>query len=152
MFAYTEFELSGEPMAESLGLDLDTLDPNAINQPTKFDYTAGIESYEYSEEAMYALNYQSKMGPHLVNGLLNEKRGGSMESLAKRFIQLTQATGNSPEILPLNMHPTALPYISGMPEFGQEIDMTVVSFNNAAPNAAGLNTLSIPSSDQESVL
>lgn len=127
MFAYTEFELSGEPMAESLGLDLDTLDPNAINQPTKFDYTAGIESYEYSEEAMYALNYQSKMGPHLVNGLLNEKRGGSMESLAKRFIQLTQATGNSPEILPLNMHPTALPYISGMPEFGQEIDMTVVN-------------------------
>ena len=114
-------------MAESLGLDLDTLDPNAINQPTKFDYTAGIESYEYSEEAMYALNYQSKMGPHLVNGLLNEKRGGSMESLAKRFIQLTQATGNSPEILPLNMHPTALPYISGMPEFGQEIDMTVVN-------------------------
>ena len=51
MLAYTEFELSGEPMAEGLGLDLDTLDPNAINQPTQFDYTAGIESYEYSEEA-----------------------------------------------------------------------------------------------------
>ncbi len=120
MFAYTEFELSGEPMAEGLGLDLDTLDPNAINQPTKFDYTAGIESYEYSEEAMYALNYQSKMGPHLVNGLLNAKRGGDMASLAKRFIKFAKATGNDPEILPLNMHPTALPYISGMPEFAQK--------------------------------
>ncbi len=127
MFAYTEFELSGEPMAEGLGLDLDTLDPNAINQPTQFDYTAGIESYEYSEEAMYALNYQSKMGPHLVNGLLNAKRGGDMTSLAKRFIKFAKVTGNDPEILPLNMHPTALPYISGMPEFAQKIDMTVVN-------------------------
>jgi len=127
MFAYTEFELSGEPMAEGLGLDLDTLDPNAVNQPTQFDYTAGIESYEYSEEAMYALNYQSKMGPHLVNGLLNAKRGGDMKSLAKRFIKFAKVTGNDPEILPLNMHPTALPYISGMPEFSQKIDMTIVN-------------------------
>ena len=127
MLAYTEFELSGEPLAESLGLDLDTLDPNAINQPTQFDYTAGIESYEYSEEAMYALNYQSKMGPHLVNGLLNAKRGGDMAALATRFIEFAKATGNSPEIIPLNMHPTALPYISGMPEFAQKPDMTVVN-------------------------
>jgi hypothetical protein len=127
MFAYTEFELSGEPMAEGLGLDLDTLDPNAINQPTQFDYTAGIESYEYSEEAMYALNYQSKMGPHLVNGLLNASRGGDMASLAKRFIEFAKVTGNDPEILPLNMHPTALPYIAGLPEFAQKVDTTIVN-------------------------
>ena len=127
MLAYTEFELSGEPMVEGLGLDLDTLDANAINQPTKFDYTAGIESYEYSEEAMYALNYQSKMGPHLVNGLLNAKRGGNMQSLAKRFIKFAKVTGNDPSILPLNMHPTALPYISGLPEFSQKVDMTIVN-------------------------
>ena len=127
MFAYTEFELSGEPLAESLGLDLDTLDPNAINLPTEFDYTAGIESYEYSEEAMYALNYQSKMGPHLVNGLLNAKRGGNFESLAKRFVHFAKVTGNDPQIIPLNMHPTALPYISGMPEFSAKVDTTVVN-------------------------
>lgn len=127
MFAYTEFELSGEPLAEALGLDLDTLDPNAINQPTEFDYTAGIESYEYSEEAMYALNYQSKMGPHLVNGLLNAQRGGDMASLAKRFIHFAKVTGNEADILQQNMHPTALPYISGMPEFATKPDMTVVN-------------------------
>ena len=45
--AYTEFELSGEPLAESLGLDLDVLDPNLANDPTPFDFAAGIESYEY---------------------------------------------------------------------------------------------------------
>jgi hypothetical protein len=127
MFAYTEFELSGEPLAESLGLDLDTLDPNAINQPTEFDYTTGIESYEYSEEAMYALNYQSKMGPHLVNGLLNAQRGGDMTSLAKRFVHFAKVTGNDPSIIPLNMHPTALPYISGLPEFATKPDMTIVN-------------------------
>ena len=49
--AYTEFELSGEPLAESLGLDLDILDPDQLNQPSDFDYAAGIASYEYSEEA-----------------------------------------------------------------------------------------------------
>jgi len=136
MLAYTEFELSGEPMAEALGVDLDTLDPNAVNQPTEFDYTAGIESYEYSEEAMYALNYQSKMGPHLVNGLLNASRGGDMMSLAKRFVHFAKVTGNDPEILPLNMHPTATPYVSGMPEFAVKPDTTVVNtdevvvFNN----------------------
>ena len=131
MFAYTEFELSGEPLAETLGLDLDTLDPNLINQPTEFDYTAGIESYEYSEEAMYALNYQSKMGPHLVNGLLNASRGGDMQSLAKRFIHFAKVTGNNPEILPLNMHPTALPYTSGLPAFVVAPDTTVVNNDEA---------------------
>lgn len=80
MLAYTEFELSGEPLAEGLGLDLDVLNPSAVNKPTAFDYVAGIESYEYSEEAMYAVNYQSKMGPHIANGPLNASRGGSMKS------------------------------------------------------------------------
>jgi len=48
MLAYTEFELSGEPMAEGLGLDLDTLDPNAINQPTQFAFTNSPESSNHS--------------------------------------------------------------------------------------------------------
>ena len=49
MLAYTEFELSGEPLAEALGLDLDVLDANRADEPTPFDFAAGIESYEYSE-------------------------------------------------------------------------------------------------------
>lgn len=125
--AYTEFELSGEPLAESLGLDLDILDPNQVSQPTAFDYAAGIESYEYSEEAMYALNYQSKMGPHLVNGPINQARGGSLTDLGKRFIELAASVGFPSEEIPLNMYPISVPYMSGSPEFVGKVDTTKVN-------------------------
>jgi hypothetical protein len=125
--AYTEFELSGEPLAESLGLDLDVLDPNQVDQPTAFDYAAGIESYEYSEEAMYALNYQSTMGPHLVNGPVNQARGGSLSDLGKRFIELAASVGFPSEEIPLNMYPISVPYVSGNPEFVGKVDTTKVN-------------------------
>jgi hypothetical protein len=115
--AYTEFELSGEPLAEALGLDLDILDPTTANSPTPFDFSAGIESYEYSEEAMYALNYQSTMGPHLSNGPLNLKRGGSVEQLAKRVSVMANAVGLPQAEVPKNVYPLSLPYMSGSPEF-----------------------------------
>ncbi len=127
MLAYTEFELSGEPLAESLGLDLDILDPDQLNQPTRFDYSAGIESYEYSEEAMYALNYQSRLGPHLANGPLNQARGGQLESLGGRFLQLAESVAFPADDLPLNLFPISLPYESGLPEFSQPVDTRVVS-------------------------
>jgi hypothetical protein len=125
--AYTEFELSGEPLAEALGLDLDVLDPNIVDQPTAFDYAAGIESYEYSEEAMYALNYQSTMGPHLVNGPTNKKRGGEMANLGARFVEMANAVGFPATEIPQNMYPISVPYISGSPELGQQADITTVN-------------------------
>ncbi len=125
--AYTEFELSGEPLAESLGLDLDTLDPGLANQPTAFDFAAGIESYEYSEEAMYALNYQSRMGPHLVNGPMNSARGGQMSDLGKRVIEMAKAVGFPANEIPLNMYPISMPYMSGTPEFSGKVDTSVVN-------------------------
>ena len=109
MFAYTEFELSGEPLAEGLGLNLDVLAADKADQPTAFDFAAGIDSYEYSEEAMYAVNYQSRLGPHIVNGPVNAKRGGTMDSLGKRFIALAKAVGFSPDELPQNIGPDHLP-------------------------------------------
>ncbi|MEH6648617.1 MAG: hypothetical protein V7707_01180 [Motiliproteus sp.] len=127
MLAYTEFELSGEPLAESLGLDLDTLDPDQIDQPSAFDYAAGIESYEYSEEAMYALNFQSKAGPHLVNGPQSSKRGGDMPSLGKRFIELASSVAYPAEEIPLNLYPISLPYQIALPEFAGQIDTQVVN-------------------------
>ncbi len=127
MLAYTEFELSGEPMVEALGLDLDVLDPNLLDQPTAFDYSAGIESYEYSEEAMYALNYQSRMGPHLANGPLNAARGGKPQQLGERFIELAKSVGFPAEEIPLNIYPITIPYAAGVPEFAQKVDMTMVN-------------------------
>ena len=127
MLAYTEFELSGEPLAEGLGLDLDVLDPNMVNLPTTFDYAAGIESYEYSEEAMYSLDYQSKMGPHLINGPLNKMRGGTPQAFGKRLIEFAKATSFPPEELPLNLYPITLPYSSGVGKFAQPVDTSIVN-------------------------
>jgi len=123
LLAYTEFELSGEPLAEALGLDLDILDPNAANIPTPFDFSAGISSYEYSEEAMYALNYQSTMGIHLVNGPLNELRGGKQNHLDARIKTLANAVGFSTSDIAINMYPISIPYVSGNPEFAQKVDI-----------------------------
>jgi hypothetical protein len=136
MIAYTEFELSGEPMAESLGLDLDVLDPNTLNEPSAFDYAAGIESYEYSEEAMYAVNYQSKLGPHLANGPLNATRGGTLESLGNRFMELTRSVGFSADELPLNLYPVTLPYAAGVPEYAGPVDTSQVSSDEAEVTTA----------------
>lgn len=126
MFAYTEYELSGEPLAEGLGLDLDVLDPDQANAPDPFDFTAGIEAYEFSEEAMYAVNYQSRLGPHLVNGPANAAEGGTMASLGARFIHLAGSVGFAPEELPLNLYPISFPLATGLPEFGQPVDTAEV--------------------------
>lgn len=109
MLAYTEFELSGEPLAEALGLDLDVLDANRADEPTPFDFAAGIESYEYSEEAMYALNYQSGMGPHLVNGPQNQARGGTLADPGKRVLAMAEAVGFPPMKFPRACIPSPCP-------------------------------------------
>ncbi|TMV81287.1 hypothetical protein FGG78_24945, partial [Thioclava sp. BHET1] len=126
MFAYTEYELSGEPLAEGLGLNLDVLDPDQANQPDPFDFTAGIETYEFSEEAMYAVNYQSQNGPHLVNGPVNAKAGGTMADLGKRVIDLANSVGLSPEELPQNFYPITFPFAHGNPEFRGKVDTSSV--------------------------
>nr|WP_246009446.1 hypothetical protein [Brevibacillus fluminis] len=127
MFAYAEFELSGEPLAESLGLDLDLLDPGKVDSPTKFDYAAGIESYEYSEEAMYEVLEKSGMGIHLVNGPINKKRANSGDprvALAQRYMELAEVTGNKPEDIFQNMFPTAIEYASGDPHYIKQVDIS----------------------------
>ena len=127
MLAYTEFELSGEPLAEALGLDLDVLDPNRADEPTPFDFAAGIESYEYSEEAMYALNYQSGMGPHLVNGPQNLARGGTMAALGERVLAMADAVGFPADEVPQGMYPLSLPYSSAKPQFAGAVNASPVN-------------------------
>lgn len=126
MLAYTEFELSGEPLAESLGLDLDVLDPFEKDQPTLFDYVTGIESYEYSEEAMYALNYQSQLGPHLVNGPQNKHRGGTLTSLEKRMAILAKSVAYPVTDIAKNIYPISIPYRSASPEFNQPVNNKII--------------------------
>jgi hypothetical protein len=117
MFAYSEFELSGEPLAEALGLDLDVLDARKIDKPTKFDYTAGIESYEYSEEAMYEVTEKSGLGLHLIHGPVTEQLAKNVhksndEALADRFYELADSVGYPREEIFRNMFPTLIEYAS----------------------------------------
>ncbi|MGR3763308.1 hypothetical protein [Rossellomorea sp. NS-SX7] len=133
MFAYAEFELSGEPLAENLGLDLDILDINKLDQPTKFDYTAGVESYEYSEEAMYEVVEKSGLGLHLINGPAVEtlENGNSAEEkLGNRFYELADAVGYSRDEIFSNMFPTFIEYSSGDPHYKEEVNTSEYASND----------------------
>ncbi len=127
MFAYAEFELSGEPLAESLGLDLDVLDPMNVDSPTPFDYTAGIESYEYSEEAMYEVVEKSGLGIHLINGPVVKTTAEEMnqkpeEWLSERFLSLADSVGYPQDEIFRNMYPTTIEYSSGDPHYVEQVD------------------------------
>jgi hypothetical protein len=135
MFAYSEFELSGEPLAEALGLDLDVLDARKIDKPTKFDYTAGIESYEYSEEAMYEVTEKSGLGLHLIHGPVTEQLAKNVhksndEALADRFYELADSVGYPREEIFRNMFPTLIEYASGDPHYAQKVDTSVYAEND----------------------
>ncbi|MBO9128313.1 hypothetical protein [Bacillus sp. 165] len=134
MFAYAEFELSGEPLAESLGLDLDLLDPKEINKPTKFDYTAGIESYEYSEEAMYEVVEKSGLGLHLIHGPVVEKMAkeagkNAPTFLEERFYEIADSVGYPKDEIFSNMYPTFIEYASGNPHYITKVDTSVYAEN-----------------------
>lgn len=127
MFAYAEFELAGEPLLEGLGVDLDILDPKEVDQPAKFDYTAGIEAYEYSEEAMYEVVEKSGLGLHLINGpvvgeMAKEKGIESPEFLAERYYELADAVGYPREEIFSNMFPTLIEYSKGDPHYIEKVD------------------------------
>ncbi|MCD5325531.1 MULTISPECIES: hypothetical protein [Pontibacillus] len=127
MLAYAEFELSGEPLVEGLGLDLDVLDPKNVDAPTKFDYTAGVEAYEYSEEAMYEVVEKSGLGLHLVNGpavqnIAEQEEKEPSQVLGERFYTLADQVGYPREEIFQNMYPTMIEYSSGDPHYAQEVN------------------------------
>ncbi|MDQ0243460.1 hypothetical protein J2S09_000996 [Bacillus fengqiuensis] len=135
MFAYAEFELSGEPLVEGLGLDLDVLDVRKLDQPAKFDYTAGVESYEYSEEGMYEVTEKSGLGLHLIHGPavaeLAKKSGKDTPTvLGERFYELADSVGYPREELFSNMYPTLIEYTSGDPHYMQKVDTSVYAKND----------------------
>jgi len=135
MFAYAEFELAGEPLLEGLGVDLDLLDPMKVDQPAKFDYTAGIEAYEYSEEAMYEVVEKSGLGLHLINGpvvgeMAKQKGKEAPEMLAERYYELADAVGYPQEEIFTNMFPTLIEYSNGDPHYSGKVDTEEYASDN----------------------
>jgi hypothetical protein len=66
MLLANELFLSGEPFAESLGYNLDDLDPMAPNSPDSVSYAAGIEGYEYSRYLLGSVISRSGIGLHMM--------------------------------------------------------------------------------------
>ena len=66
MFLANELFLSGEPFAESLGYNLDDLDPMVPNSPDSIAYATGIEGYEYSRYLLGSVISRSGIGLHIM--------------------------------------------------------------------------------------
>ncbi len=66
MLLANEINESGEPFAETLGYDLDDLDPMVLNQPDSISYTFGIENYEYSRYQLGTVISRSGIGLHMM--------------------------------------------------------------------------------------
>jgi hypothetical protein len=62
MLLANELFLSGEPFAESLGYNLDDLDPMVPNLPDSIAYITGIEGYEYSRYLLGSVISRSGIG------------------------------------------------------------------------------------------
>jgi len=66
MLLANELFESGEPFAESLGYNLDNLDPAVLNSPDSIAYTLGIENYEYSRYLLGNVISRSGIGLHMM--------------------------------------------------------------------------------------
>ena len=76
---------------------------------------------------MYAVNYQSTLGPHLVNGPVNASARRHPGDSRQAVHHLAKAVGFSPDELPQNLYPITFPLDKGVPEYGQKVDVTPVS-------------------------
>lgn len=66
MFLANELFLSGEPFAESLGYNLDDLDPMVPDSPDSIAYATGIDGYEYSRYLLGSVISRSGIGLHMM--------------------------------------------------------------------------------------
>ncbi|PKP50116.1 MAG: hypothetical protein CVT92_14695 [Bacteroidetes bacterium HGW-Bacteroidetes-1] len=66
MLLANELFESGEPFAETLGYNLDDLDPMVLNTPDSISYTTGIENYEYSRYLLGTVISRSGIGLHMM--------------------------------------------------------------------------------------
>lgn len=66
MLLANELFQSGEPWAESMGYNLDNLDPMIPNLPDSMAYTMGIENYEYSRYLLGTVISRSGIGLHMM--------------------------------------------------------------------------------------
>jgi hypothetical protein len=137
MLLANELFLSGEPFAESLGYNLDDLDPMVPNSPDSIAYTTGIEGYEYSRYLLGSVISRSGIGLHMMwapmiskaaamqpadfdgsftGGMMNGfKEDDQMMMMVKHFGMLAN------QMAPMNPFPQFADFESGNPQLPQTV-------------------------------
>jgi hypothetical protein len=110
LLASGEMQISGEPLAESMGRDLRNYSRDHLPSDIYFDtsaeaagpwidlagFSAGVESYEYSKQAMNNLELESGAGTSLLHGPLVDTAGAggtaATAAMAARLQQFAAAS------------------------------------------------------------
>ncbi|MFT3841791.1 MAG: hypothetical protein QM723_32675 [Myxococcaceae bacterium] len=107
LLASGEMQISGEPLAEAMGRDLGDYSRDHLPADLYFDttplspgawidlpgYSTGIESYEYSKQAMNTIAFESGAGTSLVHAALIETTSdGGLAALSERVHHYAEAS------------------------------------------------------------
>lgn len=139
MLLANEINESGEPYAESIGYNLDDLDPFDRFTPDNISYVLGIENYEYSRYQLGTVIARSGLGMHMMwapvisdmaamendpgfdgkftMGMANGyKEDDVLMKTVMHFAMLTNHTA------PMNPWPQFGEFVSGDPHYAQATD------------------------------
>ncbi|WP_153638260.1 T9SS type A sorting domain-containing protein [Prolixibacter sp. NT017] len=137
MLLANELFLSGEPFAESLGYNLDDLDPMVPNSPDSIAYATGIEGYEYSRYLLGSVISRSGIGlnmmwsPMIGQMAAMEPEGfdgsftGGMVNGFKEDDEMMMMVGHfsmlANQMAPMNPFPQFADFESGNPQLPQTV-------------------------------
>ncbi len=126
LFLANEINESGEPFAESLGYDLDELDPMVANMPDSTSYTLGIENYEYSRYQLGTIVSRSGMGLHIMWGPAIRQMAAAQDSTFDGSITGKPNGFNEDDVLmktirSFGMHAHMKPFANAWPQFAEFI-------------------------------
>jgi hypothetical protein len=120
LLAAGEMQISGEPLAQTMGRDLggysrDQLPPNLYNDPIigvawidLAGFATAVESYEYSKQPMNFLAFESGAGTALVHAPLVGGNLADLVDLVQHFAQGADTLGKW--VFPAGMWPAMNPY------------------------------------------
>ncbi len=150
MLLANEINESGEPFAESLGYDLDLLDPTKPGMPDDRAYVLGIENYEYSRYQLATVVRNSGIGLHLMWAPLVVQGAAASAAADPNFDGSITGTPNgfneddqlvmtlrmfstlSNEIVPGHAWPQFAEFASGDPNLPQPVDAAKFDWEDVA--------------------
>jgi hypothetical protein len=137
MLLANELFLSGEPFAESLGYNLDDLDPMVPNLPDSIAYTTGIEGYEYSRYLLGSVISRSGIGlnmmwspmigqmaamePEFFDGMFTGGMKNGFKEDDEMMMMVHHFSMLANQMAPMNPFPQFADFESGNPQLPQTV-------------------------------